>query len=128
MADAATEREVAALLAMALAPVPVHWGWAPFEASAEPPALPIVILQRLQFSTAGYEDLCTDAAYLGDALLSITVWAAGYEEARELCTATRVAMEGAPGWRLQQELDVYEPNFRAWSVAGHWLAAGIAPV
>jgi hypothetical protein len=125
--SATPERDVAALLAQALAPTPVHWGWAPFEASAEPPSLPVVILQRLSFSTAGYEDLCSDAAYLGDTLLAVTVWAQGYEDARALNANARSAMAGAPGWRLQQELDLYEPAFRAWSIAGHWLAPGIAP-
>jgi len=121
------DRALVVLLAVALAPVPVVWGWAPFESSAEPPALPLVVVQRLTYDTAGYEDMCVDSEYLGNTLVAIHVWALGYEQARTLTAQVRSAMADAPGWRLQQELDQYEPNFRAWCLVGQWLAAGVAP-
>lgn len=123
----ATERELVALLAAALAPVPVFWGFAPFESSTEPPSLPLVVLQRLNFSTPGYEDMCTDAAYVGDTMVAIHAWSLGYEQGRALTTDVRAAMADAPGWRLQQELDQFEPAFRAWCIVGHWLAVGVPP-
>jgi len=125
--SAFTEPQVVALLASALAPVPVHWGFAPFESMSEPPPLPIVVVQRVSYSTAGYEDMCADAAYRGDTLISIHAWTLGYEQGRALAADVRLAMTDAVGWRLQQESDQYESNFRAWAIAGQWLAVGVAP-
>jgi hypothetical protein len=128
MAEAAfSERSVVALLELALAPVPVHWGFAPFESVEAVPVLPIVVVQRLSYSTAAYEDMCEASAYVGDTLLALHVWALGYEQARSLTDQVRAAMSDARGWRLQQEVDQYESAFRAWCIAGQWLAAGVPP-
>jgi hypothetical protein len=121
------ERDVVATLAAALAPVAVHWGYAPFESSTQPPSLPLVAVQRLNYSTAGYEDMCSEAAYFGECVLVIHAWALDYEGARTLTAQVRAAMgAGVDGWRLQNETDLFEPNFRAWRIEGQWLAH-IAP-
>jgi hypothetical protein len=124
----ADERELVATLTAALAPVPVHWGLAPFESSGTVPSLPIVVVQRLNYSTVGYEDMCSEAAYVGDAALVVDMWALGYEGARSLAADVRAAMVDVDGWRLQGEADLYEPTFRAWRIQGQWLAAGVAPL
>lgn len=122
------ETELVATLKAALYPVPVHWGFAPFEAVEVPPALPIVVVQRLTYSTGGYEDMCTDAAYVGDTILVIDAWHLGYEDARALAASVRAGVAMAQGWRLQSETDLYEVNFRAWRIQGQWLAAGVPPL
>ncbi len=123
----ASEPEIVALLVTALAPVPVHWGFAPFESAEAVPTLPIVVVQRISYATAAYEDMCEASDYVGDTLLSIHAWTLGYEQGRALCAQVRMAMGDAAGWRLQQEYDQYEPAFRAWCIAGQWLAAGAPP-
>lgn len=121
-----TESAFVALLRDALAPARVSWGWAPFESSTEPAALPLVTVQRLVYSTAAYESMCSDP-YLGDTTLTVHAWALGYAQARTLSSAARAALSDAVGWRLQSESDLFEPTFRAWRVEGVWFAAGIAP-
>lgn len=124
---AAAERDLVTLLAAALAPTPVYWGWAPFETATEPPTLPLVVVQRQSFTTADYEDMCP-GPYLGDKLVGINAWAVNYEAARTLAAAARDAMSAdAAGWRLQQEVDSFEPAFRAWCISGSWLAGGVPP-
>lgn len=124
---AASERALVALLAAALDPVPVYWGWAPFETANEPPTLPLVVVQRQSFTSAEYEDMCP-APYLGDKLVGVHAWALGYEGARALAQSARDAMTAnADGWRLQQEVDTFEPSFRAWCITGSWLTAGVPP-
>lgn len=125
--DFTTERELVALLKTALTPVPVHWGFAPFESSGVPPMLPIVVVQRLSYSTAGYEDMC-EGDYVGDTALVVHAWALHYEVGRMLCDQVRAALRDAVGWRLQQETDTYEPNFHAWCIAGQWNAGGVPPL
>jgi hypothetical protein len=125
---ASAERAIVAILASALAPTPVVWGWAPFETAGDPPSLPLVVVQRLTYSTIGYEDMCDDSGVLGDSTVLVHAWALGYEDARGLNAAARSAMlTQAAGWRLQAENDLYEPAFRAWRVEGQWFGAGIAP-
>jgi hypothetical protein len=122
----ADERGLVAALAVALAPTPVHWGFAPFEASTTPPGLPLVVVQRLTYSTGGYEDMC-EGAYVGDTVLVVDAWALGYEQGRALCAAVRDAVTEVGDWRLQSETDLFEPVFRAWRIQGQWLAAATAP-
>lgn len=122
------ERELVAALALALSPVQVSWGWAPFESADTVPTLPIVIVQRLNFASAPYEDMCEDPAYTGDTLILIDSWTRHYEDGRALATAARIAATAAGGWRLQAESDLYDPNFRAWRIQGQWLLAGEPPL
>ena len=123
------DRALVADLLLALAPTPVYWGFAPLESASTPPSLPLVVVQRLTFSTAGYEDMCTEAAgdYVGDTILVIDAWDQGYEQARALCAATRAAVIASGGWTLQTETDLFEPNVRAWRIQGQWLAGGVPP-
>lgn len=124
---APSERALVALLAAALAPTPVYWGWAPFETANEAPTLPLVVVQRQSFTSAEYEDMC-GGPYVGDKLVGVNAWALTYEAARALAAAARDAMSiGAEGWRLQQEVDIFEPAFRAWCISGSWLAGGVPP-
>lgn len=124
----ADERDLVAALIAALSPTPVHWGFAPFESVSEPPSLPIVVVQRANFSTANYEDMCAAAPYVGDTLVVIDGWTLGYEDGRAQAAAIRDVVGAAGGWRLQSETDLYEPTFRAWRIQGQWLAAGRPPV
>ena len=121
------ERALVAALRAALDPTPVYWGFAPFEFAEQPPTLPLVVVQRLNYSTAGYEDMCEDAAYVGDTLLVVNAWALGYELGRDLATEVREAVGAAGGWRLQSEADLFEPNVRAWRIEGQWLSGGVPP-
>jgi len=121
------ERDLVAALSAALQPTPVFWGFAPLETAETPPSLPLVVVQRLNYSTAGYEDMC-EGDYLGDTLLVVDAWSLGYEDARVLAASARAAVSGAGGWRLQGESDFFEPNFRAWRIQGQWLAAGVPPL
>jgi hypothetical protein len=124
----ADERDLVATLLAALSPVPVWWGYAPLDSMSEPPTFPLVVVQRQTFSTAGWEDMCADAAYKGDTILAIDSWTKGYEEGRALATAIRTATGALGGWRLQGESDFFEPNVRAWRIQGQWLAAGVPPL
>ena len=83
-------------------------------------------MQRLNFSTVGFEDMC-EGPYVGDTLLAIDTWTVGYEAGRTLAASARAAVAAAGGWRLQAESDLYEPSFRAWRIQGQWLAAGVPP-
>jgi len=122
------ERAIVQALAAALAPTPVHWGFAPFETAAEPPSLPLVVVQRLTYSTAAYEDMCREAPYIGDCVVLLHTWALNYEAARALAADVRQAMaDSVWGWRLQQEADLYEPNFRAWRIEAQWLGSALQP-
>lgn len=121
------ERELLAALEVALDPTPVHWGFAPFESSSVPPSLPMVIVQRLNYATTNYEDMC-EGPYVGDTLLLIDAWAIRYDDGRTLSTATRAAVIAAGGWRLQGESDLFDPNFRAWRIQGQWLQGGEPPL
>src|SRR6185369_2634148 len=47
---AATERELVALLAAGLAPVPVRWGWMAGEGAETPPSLPLVTCTEVSAS------------------------------------------------------------------------------
>jgi hypothetical protein len=122
------ERDLVAVLLAALAPTPVYWGFAPFESMSEPPSFPLVVVQRQMFTTEAYEDMCEDAAPIGDTTLGIDAWALGYEAARALAAQIRTATGAAGGWRLQSETDLYEPNVRAWRIQGQWLASGQPPL
>jgi hypothetical protein len=121
------ERELVAALQFALAPVPVHWGFAPLETMSEPPSLPLVVVQRLTYSTEAYEDQC-EGPYVGNTVLVIDAWAIHYEAARALASDVREAADAAGGWRMQSETDLYEPNLRAWRIQGQWLAGGVPPL
>jgi hypothetical protein len=123
----ADERDLVATLLAALSPVPVWWGYAPFESAGEVPAFPLVVVQRQTFSTADYEDMCQHAPYVGNTVLVIDSWTLHYEEGRALATAIRDATAALGGWRLQGESDFFEPNVRAWRIQGQWLAAGKPP-
>jgi len=124
---AASERALVAMLAAALDPVPVYWGWAPFETANAPASLPLVVVQRLSYTTVDYEDMCA-GPYRGDMIVAINAWALGYEAARALAADARDAMgAGAGDWRLHQEVDTFEPTFHAWCVGGQWLVAGVVP-
>jgi hypothetical protein len=124
--DTMPEREVVATLAAALQPVEVHWGYAPFESSSMPPTLPIVAVQRLNYSPATFDDMCTPAVYLGECILVVDTWGRDYETARGVSAQVRSAMVAqVPGWKLQNENDLYEPNFHAWRVQGQWVAYDI---
>jgi hypothetical protein len=123
----ADERALVAALSAALDPTPVFWGWAPMETADLTPSLPLVTLQRLNYSTAAYEDMCTDAAVVGDTTLLVHAWAVGYEKARDLTTQSRDAIQAAGGWTLQSETDIYEANFRAWRIEAQWFAGGVQP-
>lgn len=125
MADIPDERTAVAALALALAPTPVYWGWAPLEGAESPPSLALVTLQRLQFVTASYEDMCEGEPIVGDTTLVVHVWAGGYEEARALQDETRAAMLSVGGWTLQVEADAFEPAFRAWRIESQWFAGAI---
>jgi hypothetical protein len=125
----ADERDLVAELRVALAPTPVYWGFAPFETASEPPSLPIVVVQRLTFDTAAYEDMCL-GPYVGDTVIVIDAWTAGYEAGRALSTQIRDAVALANGdvWRLRSESDFFDPNARAWRIQGQWLSAGRPPL
>jgi len=123
----ADERELVAAMQVALSPTKVHWGFVPFETMSEPPSLPVVVVQRLTYSTEAYEDFC-EGPYVGNTILVIDAWAISYEAGRALATSVRDAADGAGGWRLQSETDLYEPNVRAWRMQGQWLAAGVPPL
>ena len=123
----ADERDLVAALMAALSPTPVWWGFAPLESVAEPPSLPLVVVQRLTFSTTAYEDMC-EGPYVGDTILVIDAWTIRYEDGRALAAAVRSAADALGGWRLQSETDQYDPNVRAWRIQGQWLAAGVPPL
>jgi hypothetical protein len=123
-----SERALVSALKAVLAPIPVHWGWAPLESAFVPASLPLVTVQRLQYLTAGYETMCDGEPYMGDTVIVIHAWAANYEAARDLAADVRATMaQDAEGWRLQSEGDLYEPAFRAWRIEGQWLASGVPP-
>jgi hypothetical protein len=129
-ADFVNEQDLVAVLRAALTPTPVYWGFAPFESAGTSPTLPIVVVQRLNYSTIGYEDMC-EGPYMGDTLLVVDTWTIGdfgYEQGRALATAAREAIAEAGTWRLQSETDLYEPNFHAWRIQGQWLCAGKPPL
>ena len=123
----ASEVDLVEALKAALFPTPVHWGWAPLESVAEPPALPLVVVQRQLFTTVDYEDMC-EAPYVGDTTVVVDCWTLGYEQGRALATAVREATATLGEWRLQSETDQYEPNVRAWRIQGQWLRGGQPPL
>ncbi len=123
----ASESELVAALAEALAPIAVAWGWNPFESAEKPASLPVVTVRRSLFSTAAYEDMCEAGEVQGDTTLLVHSWAAGYQDARELNAQVREVILGEGGWTLQTETDIYEPNFRAWQIEGQWFAGGVKP-
>jgi hypothetical protein len=120
------ERDLVAILKAALAPVEVCWGYAPLDTMNEPPPLPLVVVQRLSFATAAFEDMC-EGPYVGDTIIAVDAWAIYYEAGRTLCTDIREATTALGGWRLQSETDFYDPTVRAWRIQGQWLAVGVPP-
>ncbi|HXD04888.1 MAG TPA: hypothetical protein VN680_02485 [Burkholderiaceae bacterium] len=123
---AATERELVALLAAGLAPVPVRWGWMAGEGAETPPSLPLVTVQRTLASAAPWADMCVDQHPLADTSVQVHTWHQEYEAARLLNAQVRTIVLDAGGWALQAEVDDYEGNFRAWRIAGDYLSAGLA--
>lgn len=126
MAEALTERALAALLETSLAGVAaVRWGWHALESASTPPSLPLVTLQRSLASASPYADMCVDLNPLVDTTLQVHTWVQEYEAARVLNAQVRAIILGAGGWALQAELDDYEPSFRAWRISGEYLGAGM---
>jgi hypothetical protein len=121
------EASLVDILKAALAPTPVHWGWAPLESAELPPALALVTVRRQLFSTSGYADMCETGEIEGDTTILVHVWSREYEPARDLMQIVRSTIQVAGGWSLQTEVDLYEPNFRAWQIEAQWMAGGVTP-
>jgi hypothetical protein len=127
MAEATSESDLVAALAAALDPTPVYWGWAPLDSAELPPNYPLLTVHRALFTATTYEDMCQDAAPVGDKTLVVHAWSPVYEQARSLSAAARAVILAADGWTLQSESDLFEPNVRAWQVEAQWLAGGATP-
>jgi hypothetical protein len=122
----ATERELAQALETGLAGIAqVRWGWKAQEAAELPPGLPLVTIQRTLAAASGYWDMCFDTDPLADTSIQVHTWHAAYEPARVLNAQVRAIVLAAGGWRLSAEVDDYEPNFRAWRIAGDYMSAGM---
>jgi len=126
MATATSEKDLAAAIKAAVAPVLFKWGWAPLESANLEPTLPLVVLVRSVALAAPYEDMCEAAEPIkADTSVSIHVWARGYEEARDLMSIARTAANDSTGWALQSETDQFDGAFRAWLITGDWRSVGL---
>ena len=126
MATASTEKQLAAAVEAAVAPVAFFWGWSPLESANLEPSLPLVVMVRSVALAAPYEDMCeAEEPMKADTSVSIHVWARGYEEARALMATARTAANDVNGWALQSETDQYDGAFRAWLISGDWRSVGL---
>jgi hypothetical protein len=124
--DVTSEQDIVAALAVALAPVPVWWGYTPQETAEAPPVLPVVVVVRLSAMLANWADMCEDDEQPADVSLQVRVWHNEYAEARQIQTIVRATMRGAAGWVEQHEFDTRDGDLRAWLIASDWLAEGAA--
>jgi hypothetical protein len=123
---AATEQEVVAALAAALAPIRVWWGYGPFETAELPPSLPLVVVVRTAATVrTDWADMCEDDALPADTTLQLRVWHTDYPGARTLNAQARDVMRGLVGWVEQLETDVRDGDFHAWVIASDWTAQAI---
>lgn len=130
LAAATSEQDVTAALALALAPVPVWWGYAPAEDVETPPTLPLVVVVRTSaIVRTDWADMCeepTDTPTPADVTLQVRVWHPNYGAARALQVTVRATLRALSGWDEQSEFDARDGDLRAWVIASDWLAVATA--
>lgn len=123
---ATSEQDLVSMLALALAPVPVWWGYAPAEEVEKPPSLPLVVVVRTSAVVrTDWADMCEedDAAPIpADVTLQVRVWHPEYSAARALQASVRATLRALQGWAVQSEFDARDADLRAWAISSDWLA------
>lgn len=121
-----TEQDVVAALAVALAPMPVWWGYAPAEDVETPPGLPFAAVMRMSAVVrVDWADMCeepADAVVPADVTLQVRVWHPEYSAARALQKTVRATLRALDGWAVQFEADTRDGDRRAWMISSDWLA------
>jgi hypothetical protein len=122
----ATEQDVVVALTVALAPVPVWWGYAPAEDVETPPSYPLVVVVRTSaIVRTDWGDMCEEPEgdpTPADLTLQVRAWHPNYADARALQKTIRATLRALSGWGELAEFDSRDSDLRAWVIASDWLS------
>jgi hypothetical protein len=121
------EKELIQAIKDALPGVNVVWGFAEFESAKDPPSFPLVAVTRVNAgltTRGGLLDMCDADDETADIILQADSWQPGYENARNLNEQVHAIIASLEGWSWQSDVDMRDPQIKAWRVTSTWLGMG----
>lgn len=122
-----TEKALIAAIKAGLPLVEVTWGFLEMESATAPPSMPIVCVTRVNaalLAGGGLKDMCDDDDDTATSNIQIDTWDKGYEDARDLNESVHTIVNALAGWSWQSEVDVRDPQLKAWRISSTWIIDG----